>query len=84
MSLFKLIIHSLSIIAVFKYNVFFRSALMLIVLTFSDSFMGSLGIFFQILILVFNLIIFIISTREQEKDLLNSHNNLGTIKKITQ
>jgi len=72
MSLFKLIIHSLSIIAVFKYNVFFRSALMLIVLTYSDSFMGSLGIFFQILIVVFNLIIFIISTREQEKDLLNS------------
>ena len=46
--------------------------------------MGSLGIFFQILIVVFNLIIFIISMREQEKDLLNSHNNLGTIKKITQ
>ena len=84
MSLFKLIIHSLSIIAVFKFNVFFRSALMLIVLTFSDSLIGSLGIFFQILIVVFNLIIFIISMREQEKDLLNSHNNLGTIKKITQ
>ena len=84
MSLFKLIIHSLSIIAVFKYNVFIRSALMLIVLTYSDSFMGSLGIFFQILIVVFNLIIFVISMREKEKDLLNSHNNLGAIKKITQ
>ena len=84
MSLFKLIIHSLSIIAVFKYNVFIRSALMLIVLTYSDSFMGNLGIFFQVLIVVFNLLIFIISMREQEKDLLNSHNNLGTIKKITQ
>ena len=84
MSLFKLIIHSLSIIAVFKYNVFIRSVLMLIVLTYSDSFMGNLAIFFQILIVVFNLIIFIISMREQEKDLLNSHNNLGTIKKITQ
>ena len=84
MSLFKLIIHSLSIIAVFKYNVFIRSALMLIVLTYSDSFIGNLAIFFQILIVVFNLLIFIISMREQEKDLLNSHNNLGTIKKITQ
>ena len=84
MSLFKLIIHSLSIIAVFKYNVFIRSALMLIVLIYSDSYMGNLGIFFQILIVVFNLLIFIISMREQEKDLLNSHNNLGTIKKITQ
>ena len=84
MSLFKLIIHSLSIIAVFKYNVFIRSVLMLIVLTYSDSFIGNLAIFFQILIVVFNLLIFIISMREQEKDLLNSHNNLGTIKKITQ
>ena len=83
MSLFKLIIHSLSIIAVFKYNVFIRSALMLIVLTYSDSFIGNLAIFFQILIVVFNLLIFIISMREQEKDLINSHNNLDNIKKIT-
>ena len=84
MSFLKLLIHSFSIIAVFKYNVFIRSVLMLIVLTYSDSFIGNLAIFFQILIVVFNLLIFIISMREQEKDLLNSHNNLGTIKKITQ
>ena len=37
MSLFKLIIHSLSIIAVFKYNVFLRSTLMLIVLAYLNS-----------------------------------------------
>ena len=83
MSLFKLIIHSLSIIAVFKYQVFLRSTLMLIALAYLNSYLGVLSIFFQILIVIFNLIIFIVSQREQEKDLLNSHNNLDNVKKIT-
>ena len=83
MSLFKLIIHSLSIIAVFKYQVFLRSTLMLIALAYLNSYLGVLSIFFQISIVVFNLLIFIVSLREQEKDLLNSHNNLVGVKKIT-
>ena len=83
MSLLKLIIHSLSIIAVFKYNVFFRSTLMLIVLSYSNSYLGNFAVFPQILIIFFNLIIFIISLRERKKDLLNSHKNLESIKKIT-
>ena len=83
MSLFKLIIHSLSIIAVFKYQVFLRSTLMLIALAYFNSYLGVLSIFFQISIVVFNLLIFIVSLREQEKDLLNSHNNLVGVKKIT-
>ena len=82
MSLFRLIIHSLSIIAVFKYNVFLRSTLMIIALAYLNSYLGSLVIFSQILIVIFNLIIFIISLREKEKDLLNSHNNLNSVKKI--
>jgi len=83
MSLFNLIIHSLSIIAVFKYQVFLRSTLMLIALAYLNSYIGVLSIFFQISIVIFNLLIFIISLREQEKDLLNSHNNLVGVKKIT-
>ena len=83
MSLFNLIIHSLSIIAVFKYQVFLRSTLMLIALAYLNSYLGVLSIFFQISIVIFNLLIFIISLREQEKDLLNSHNNLVGVKKIT-
>ena len=83
MSLFKLIIHSLSIIAVFKYQVFLRSTLMLIALAYLNSYFGVLSIFFQISIVIFNLLIFIVSLREQEKDLLNSHNNLVGVKKIT-
>ena len=83
MSLFKLIIHSLSIVAVFKFNVFLRSTIMIIALSYLNSYLGDFTIFSQILIVVFNLLIFIISMREQEKDLINSHNNLDNIKKIT-
>ena len=81
MSLLKLIIHSFSIIAVFKYNVFIRSTLMLVVLAYLN--LGNLTIFSQVLIVVFNLLIFIVSQREQEKDLFNSHSNLNNVKKIT-
>ena len=84
MSLLKLIIHSLSIIAVFKYKVFLRSTLMLIILVFLNSYLGNIAVFFQILIVVFNLTIFTVSLREQEKNLLNSHSNLDNIKKLTQ
>ena len=83
MSFLKLIIHSFSIIAVFKYNVFLRSTIILIALAYLNSYLGSLTIFFQFLIVLFNLIIFIVSKREQEKGLLSSHNNLHNIKKIT-
>ena len=83
MSIFKLIIHSLSIMAVFKYNVFLRSSLMLIILAYLYSYLGNLAIFFQFLIVIFNLMIFIVSLREQEKDLLKSHNNLNNVKKTS-
>ena len=83
MSFLKLIIHSFSIIAVFKYNVFLRSTIILIALAYLNSYLGNLTIFFQFLIVLFNLIIFIVSKREQEKGLLSSHNNLHNIKKIT-
>lgn len=82
MSLFRLIIHSLSIIAVFKYQVFLRSTIMIIALAFLNSYLGNFSIVLQILIVIFNLIIFIISKREVKKDLINSHNNLGEIKNI--
>ena len=83
MSLFKLLIHSFSIIAVFKYQVFLRSTFMIIILAFLNPHLGSLSILFQILIVVFNLIIFIVSQRESVKDLINSHKNLKDIENIT-
>jgi len=83
MSLFKLLIHSFSIIAVFKYQVFLRSTFIIIFLAYFSQYLGNITIFLQIFIVLFNLIIFIISLRENEKELKNSHNNLDTIRDIT-
>ena len=83
MSFFKLIIHSFSIIAVFKYQVFLRSTLTIIFLAYLNSYLGNFTIFLQILIVIFNLIIFIVSKREVEKDLINSKKNLDDVKIIT-
>ena len=83
MSLLKLIIHSLSIIAVFKYNMLLRSVIMLIVLTYLNSYLGNFTMYFQILIVIFNLLIFSVSLREKKNELLNSQNNLDNVKRIT-
>ncbi len=84
MSLLKLIIHSFSIIAVFRNQVFFRSTLMLLALEYLNLYLENSLVILQILIVIFNLIIFIISRRELEKDLINSYNNLSEVKSITQ
>ena len=83
MSLAKLIIHSLSIMAVFKHQVLFRSILMIIALTYLNSYLGNISIFFQFFLVIFNFIIFIVSKREIKEELINSHNNLREIKRIT-
>ena len=82
MSFFKLLIHSFSIVAVFKYQVILRSTFMLIIIAYLNPYLGDISIFFQFLIVLFNLIIFIVSLREKENDLKNSQNNLDTIKNI--
>ena len=83
MSLFKLLIHSFSIIAVFKYHVFLRSTFIIILLTYLSSTLGNFSIFFIILTVIFNLLIFLVSQRESEKDLINCHQNLSEVKEIT-
>ena len=83
MSFLKLLIHSFSIISVFKYQVFLRSTFLIIILTYLNLYLGNISIFFQILIVLFNLVIFIVSLREKENELKNSHNNLSSIKDIT-
>jgi hypothetical protein len=76
MSFFNLAIHSFSIIAVFKYTVFLRSTFMIIILSFLAQSLGSMTIIIQILIVFFNLLIFIVSMRENEKAFLNSTQNV--------
>jgi polyisoprenyl-phosphate glycosyltransferase len=76
MTLLNLVIHSFSIISVFKYPVFLRSTFMIIALSFLAKILGSITIILQILIVFFNLLIFIVSMRENEKDFLNSDQNI--------
>jgi len=83
MSLFKLLIHSFSIIAVFKYHVFLRSTFLIILFAYLSSTLGIFSIFLIILTVIFNLLIFLISQRESERDLVNSHRNLSEVKEIT-
>ena len=80
MSFYNLIIHSFSIISVFKYNVLIRSILFLIIYFFliypNLSFVTLIPLFFLIL---FNLIIFKISSRENYNDYKNSLTNISNI-----
>jgi len=76
MSLFNLAIHSFSIIAVFKYTVFLRSTFMIIILSFLTNILGLIAIALQVLIVFFNLLIFIASMRENEKELIKSNENI--------
>ncbi len=82
MRFLQLILHSLSIISVFKYQVFFRSLLIFFLLNLLNNFIGALSLILQFLLIIFNFIIFVISLREKKIDLINSQNNLRDIKEI--
>jgi hypothetical protein len=84
MSLLSLVIHSFSIIAVFKFTVFLRSTFIIIFLSFLAKSNGSIIISAQIMIVIFNLLIFIISMRENKKALLDSNENLLNVDEVTQ
>ena len=77
MSLYNLGVHSFSIIAVFKGNVFFRSAILLILFAYFSPIIGLTSVFFQVILVVFNLLIFIVSLRENKSDLISSDSNKG-------
>ena len=80
MSFYNLIIHSFSIISVFKYNVLIRSILFLIIYFFliypKLSFVTLIPLFFVIL---FNVIVFKISSRENYNEYENSLKNISNI-----
>ena len=78
----QLVLHSLSIISVFKYQVFFRSLLIFFLISLLNNFIGTLSLILQFLLIIFNFIIFVISLREKKIDLINSQNNLRDIKEI--
>ncbi len=82
MSLFKLIIHSFSIIAVFKFQVFLRSIFIILLSFLLKSYLGIFTLAIITLLAIFNLMILIVSFREQKEDLFNSQENLKNITNI--
>jgi len=83
MSFLKLLIHSFSIIAVFKFQVFFRSLILILFFSFLDLSFGTNFYLLSVLILIFNIIILIVSFREKQKELFNSQENLEGTEEIT-
>ena len=83
MSFFNLAIHSFSIIAVFKYTVFLRSTFIILALSFLTKTLGLIAIAFQVFIVFFNLLIFIVSMRENEKAFVKSNENILNEDEIT-
>ncbi len=83
MPLFKLIIHSFSIIAVFKMNVFIRSALLLVLLTYLQPYIGLIATVLQISIVLFNILIYLVSTKSNQDKLKNMDIELGSTQKVT-
>ena len=83
MSLFKLIIHSLSIIGVFKYRVFFISFILILLLQYLVALVSFNFLFFQIMLVLFNLFVFAVSFRESEVALKNCEFNIKTIEELT-
>ncbi len=83
MSLINLIIHSFAIIAVFKNNVFIRSAILLIIISYINLNNDLINIFLQISLVIFNLMIYTVSFRENEREFLASNSNLKNISEYT-
>ena len=56
---------------------------MLILIANLNSYLGGFSILLQVLIVIFNLLIFIVSLRENENGLVHSHENLKDKEIIT-
>ena len=83
MSLINLIVHSFSIIAVFRYQVLLRSCIIMSLMIYLSLNFGINLFFFKVILSIFCLIIFIVSLREKKAELLNSQENLNNEKIVT-
>ncbi len=83
MSLLNLALHSLAIIAVFKNIVFLRSTIIILLISFFIKNLGINILILQILLIFFCLLIFLVSLRENNKELSSSEKNILNIEKLT-
>ena len=82
MSLIKLVIHSLAIMASFRKSVFLRSSLLIIISFFLRELIGSYWLFVSIFSLIFMSLVFLVSLREDQLSLINSETNIEEIKSL--
>ena len=82
MSLVKLVIHSLAIMASFKESVFLRSSLLIVISFFLKELIGSFWLLVSISSFIFMLLVFLVSLREDELSLINSETNIAEIKSL--
>ena len=82
MSLIKLVIHSLAIMASFKESVFFRSSLLIAISYFLRELIGPFWLLISIFSLIFMLLVFLVSLREDHLSLINSETNIAQIKSL--
>ena len=82
MSIIRLILHSFSIIAVFKYQVLLRSFIVFSAAYYFKSYFEIFSHFLFAGLIFFNLIIFAVSLREKKDELFKSQENLKNIEKI--
>ena len=82
MSLIKLVIHSLAIMASFKESVFFRSSLLIMISYFLRELIGPFWLLISIIALIFMLLVFLVSLREDHLSLINSETNIAQIKSL--
>ncbi len=80
MSFINLIIHSFSILAVFKNQVLFRSVIFVLILNLFVP--GLISNILQFLILIFTFLVFVISKRENFNELLNCEKKIESVKSL--
>ena len=83
MSLFNLGIHSFSIIAVFKSQVFLRGLIFGALIYLSKSLLGNFTIFFILALIAFLVLIYLNSFRESIEDFVKSEDNIDNVKTYT-
>ncbi len=80
MSFIKLVVHAFSILAVFKYQVLFRSCLLFAVIFLFVP--GLYGVLFEFFVVIFTICVFSVSMRESEDELANCEEKIASIDNI--
>ena len=63
-------------------NVFIRSALFLVLLTYLHPYLGEISSLFQLCIVIFNILIYLVAAKSNVTKLKNMDQELAEIKKI--